>query len=267
MPKLSLSRAWEETMTVLAHDGRLLLPVALALFVFPGLVLDVSMPTMVPGQLPPAGPWLAIAFVALIIWLIGQLAVIRLAMEPHVAVGEAIMRALKRVLPYILSAFLWLIPILIVGSVLSAMLQLNQDRPSVVAAVALIVLSIAGIFVTVRLMLSSPVSAAEQGGPVHILRRSWQLTHGNWWRLFAFVVLFWIGAVCLVYAVDMVAGLLVRLVAENAGPRSLGGLLVSIVSQLVSALLSVVCFVMLARIYVQLAGGGTAQASVPSSGI
>ncbi|MGE5564135.1 MAG: glycerophosphoryl diester phosphodiesterase membrane domain-containing protein [Bacillota bacterium] len=265
--KLSLSRAWEETTAVLARDGRLFLAVALALFVLPGLVLDVSMPTMSPGQLPPAGAWIGIAIVALVIWLIGQLSVIRLAMEPHVSVGEAIARGAKRVLPYILSGFLWLIPILVIGSVLSAVLQLNQQHPSVAAALALIVLTVAAVFLTVRLMLSSPVAAAEEAGPVRILHRSWDLTRGNWWRLFAFVVLFWIGALCLVWAVDAVAGLLVRLVAEDAGPRSLGGLLVSIVSQLISALLSVVCFVMLARMYVQLSGSGTAQASVPSSGI
>lgn len=252
---------------MLARDGRLFLAVALALFVLPGLVLDVSMPAMVPGQLPPAGPWIAIAAVALVIWLIGQLAVIRLAMEPHVAVGEAILRGLKRVVPYILSGFLWLIPILIVGSALSALLQVNQEHPSVAAAVALIVLTAGAIFLAVRLMLSSPVATAEHVWPLRILHRSWDLTRGNWWRLFAFVVLFWIGALCLVWAVDMAAGVLVRFIVEDAGPRSLGGLLVSIVSQLVSALLSVVCFVMLARIYVQLSGGGGAQASVPSSGI
>ena len=44
MSKLSLSRAWEETMAVLAHEGRLVLPVALALFVLPGLILNASMP-------------------------------------------------------------------------------------------------------------------------------------------------------------------------------------------------------------------------------
>jgi hypothetical protein len=84
--------------------------------------------------------------------------------------------------------------------------------------------------------------------------------------LFAFVLLFWIGALCLLWAVESVAGVVVRLAVEDSGPRSLGGLLISIISQLISALLSVACFVMLARIYVQLSGTGAPQASVPSSG-
>lgn len=252
---------------MLARDGRLFVAVALALFVLPGLVLDVSMPDVVAGQIPPAGPWIGIGLVALLIWLVGQLAVIRLAMEPHVAVGEAIVHGLKRVVPYVLSALVWLIPILIVGSALSGFLEINRNHPSVAAALVLILLTIVAIFLAVRLMLSSTVASAEGVGPLRILHRSWDLTSGNWWRLFAFVLLFWTGALCLLWAVESVAGVVVRLVVEDSGPRSLGGLLVSIVSQLISALLSVACFVMLARIYVQLSRTVEPQASAPSSGI
>ena len=108
-----------------------------------------------------------------------------------------------------------------------------------------------GIFLAVRLMLSSPVASAENVGSVAILRRSWQLSSGSWWRLLAFLLLFGIGAICLIWAIDSVAGLLIHLVVVDSGPRSLGGLLIAIVSQLVSATLSVVFFVMLARIYAQ----------------
>lgn len=267
MPKLSLSRAWEESIAVLTRDGRLFIAVALALFVLPGLVLDVSMPDVVAGQLPPAGPWIGIGLIALLIWLTGQLAVIRLAMEPHVTVGEAIVHALKRLVPYVLSAFLWLVPILIVGSLLSGILEINRNHPSVAIAVALILLTVVAIFLAVRLMLSSAVASTEGVGPLKILQRSWSLTRGNWLRLFAFVLLFWIGALCLLWSVESVAGVVVRLAVEDSGPRSLGGLIISIISQLISALLSVGCFVMLARIYVQLSGTGVPRAGVPSSGI
>jgi hypothetical protein len=262
MSKLSLSGAWEETMAVLARDGRLFLAVALALFVLPGLVLSVSMPVSPPGQLPPGGPWIVIAVLAVLISLIGQLAVIRLSMEPHVAVGEALMHGLRRLLPYIGAALLWLVPLLIAGSILYGVLAMNETHPSVTAAIALLVLTIIGIFLAVRLMMSSPVASAENIGPVAILQRSWALSKGNWWRLFVFLLLFGIGALCLIWAIDSVAGLFIRVLAEDSGPRSLGGLLIAIVSQVVSALLSVVFFVMLARIYVQ----RSAQPSVPSSG-
>ncbi len=266
MPKLSLSRAWEESLAVLARDGRLFLAVALALLVLPGLILDVSMPGAEPGQFPPAGPWIAVGIVALLVSLVGQLAVIRLAMEPHVSVGEAIVHGARRLAAYVAAMLCWLIPIAVIGSVLYSLLATNETHPSVAASLALMVVSAVGLFLAVRLMLSSAVASAEHVGPIAILRRSWDLSAGNWWRLFVFLLLFGIGALCLIYAVDSVAGLLVRLVVEDAGPRSLGGLIISIISQVISALLSVVFFVLLARIYVQRVGGGPAQPSVPSSG-
>ena len=71
MTKLSLSRAWEDTTSVLAQDGRLFLSVALALFVLPGLVLDVTMPEAAPGQFPPPGPWIAVAVAAMLVSFVG----------------------------------------------------------------------------------------------------------------------------------------------------------------------------------------------------
>lgn len=267
MPKLSLSRAWDEAKVVLARDGRLFIAVGLALFVLPGLILNVSMPVAEPGKFPPAGPWMAVALVAVLISLVGQLAVLRLAMEPHVSVGEAIVHGIRRLLPYIAATLCWLLPILIVGSLLYGVLLENQAHPSVAAALALIALCVLFAFLAVRLMLSSPVASAENIGPIAILRRSWELSRGNWWRLFVFLLLFGIAALCLLIAVESVAGLLVRTFAADAGPRSLGGLLVSIVSQVISALLSVFFFVLLARVYVQRSGENAVQPSVPSSGI
>ena len=267
MEKISLSRAWEEASAVLARDGRLFVAVALALFVLPGLILSVSMPVTPANELPVAGPWIAIAVLAALVWIVGQLAVVRLSMEPHVAVGEAIAQGMRRMPYYVAAMICWALPVLVVGSLLSAYLAENEAHPSIAAALALIALTVAGAYLGIRFMLSSAVASAETVGPVAILRRSWDLSRGNWWRLFAFLVLFFIAALCLLLAVETVAGLVVRIFAPDAGPRSLGGFLVILAGQLVSALLSVGFFVMLARIYVQRSGAAVSQPSVPTSGI
>lgn len=267
MSKLSLSRAWEETTAVLARDGRLFLAVGLALFVLPGLIVGVVMPQARAGELPAPGVWLALALVAIIVWLVGQLAVIWLAIRPQVAVGEAIVHGAKRLVPYVVAVLAWLIPILVVGSALSAFLKMNASHPPLIAALALIALTIFGAFLAVRLVLSSAVASAENLGPIAILRRSWELSRGNWWRLFVFVLLFWIGALCLVWAVGSVAGVLVRMAFADLGPLTVGGLIVGIISQVLSSVLSIVFFVMLARLYVQRTGPDSPQASVPKSGI
>jgi len=266
MSKLSLSKAWDEARSILHSDGRLFGSVALAMFVLPGLVLNVSMPDTPSGELPPAGPWLIVALVAILISLVGQLATIRLSLEPHVTVGTAITHGLRRLAPYVIAVLIWIVPVLLIGSALVAILKLQGDHPSVPVALALILLTIIGFFLGVRLMLVSAVASAEGDGPLRILRRSWDLSGGNWWRLFAFLMLFAIGALCLLWAVQTVFGVLAHLTFGELGRLTVGGLLVAIVTQLVSAVVSVIFFVILARIYVQRTGGTQAQASVPSSG-
>ena len=111
--------------------------------------------------------------------------------------------------------------------------------------------------------MSSPVASAEAVGPVGILRRSWELTRGHWWRLFAFFLIFLIGALVGLAAAGMMVNILAKLIFGSVDPITVGALLVALVTQIFSAAISVLLMVMLARIYAQLAGGG---ASVPSSG-
>lgn len=267
MVGLSLSRAWDETKAVLGRDGRLFVAVALALFVLPGVILDITVPDAPAGQFPPAGPWMIIAVVAILISLIGQLAVIRLAMGPHLTVGQAIAHGGRRVLAYIAAVLLWSVPILLVASILFAIVDGGGTQAARgIGALALLLLGIFGIFIAVRLILASAVAGAEPISPSAILRRSWALTGGNWWRLFLFLVMFAIGALVLVVAVQSVTTLIARMLLGGTGPMTVGGLLVAIASQLVSAIVSVGFFVMVARIYAQLAGASDAQPSVPSSG-
>lgn len=265
MSKVSISAAWEESKRVLVQDGRLLVAVALALFVLPGLVLDLTVPDASPGKLPPAGPWIIFVVVALCVSLIGQLAVIRLAMGPHVTVGEAIAHGARRLLAYLASVLMWMLPFLIVAALLFNLLAANPANPPPGPALGLLLVSGVMLFVAVRLMLSSAIASAEPIGPAAIIRRSWDLTRGNWWRMFGFFVAFIIGAVVLFWAVQTVFGLIANLVFDGSERGGLAWFIVRVVSQLVSATISVAFFVMLARIYSQLAARGEAQRSVPRS--
>jgi len=258
MPKLSISQAWEETRAILARDGKLIGTVALALFVLPGIVLNVLLPSVRSNEMPQMGIWVAVLAIVLVVSLTGQLSVIRLALGPHITVGEAIAHGARRVVSYIAAAFLWTFPILVIGVFLSRLAAPDSAHPSVPAALALLVLTGVGIFVAVRMILLSAVASAEGGGPIVLLRRSWELTSGNWWRLFGFVIIFAIGAVALVFAAGSVLGVLAHLLFGSVSPLSVGGLLAIIVAQLISAALSVLLFVMVARLYAQRGGGAQA---------
>lgn len=267
MTKLSISQAWDETRSILARDGKLIGAVALALFVLPGIVLNVAVPKLPAGQMREPGGWMLIALVVLLITLVGQLAVARLSLGPHIAVGEAITRGARRLPSYVGGFLIWSVPLLAVGSVLYSMSNPQSPNPSVPAAVGLLAVTALGVFISVRLIFLSAVAAAEGGGPIAILQRSWALSRGNWWRLFGFLLMLLIAALAAIWAVGAVVGVVAKLAFGDLDPLSIGGLIVVIVGQLLSAAISVVLVVMIARLYSQRTGSGAAQASVPSSGI
>jgi hypothetical protein len=273
MAGLSISTAWEETRAVLARDGRLIVAVALAL---------VALPTAVSGLIDPngmggdSGPlWIDVALLIVsLAALAGQLALIRLALGPSITVGGAIGHGLRRMPTYLLSAILMVCALILLAIPFGAALVAlgvpleSKTLPATPGVMLVIMLFIAVVlFIAVRMLMTAPVASAEAAGPVAIIRRSWTLTAGHWWKLFGFLILFFIGAVVALIALSAVAGAIAALLFGGIEPMSAGALLVALVQAVANAAMTGLFAVMLARIYVQLAGSGGAQASVPSSGI
>lgn len=252
--KVSISQAWDETRAVLTRDGKLISTVALALLVLPGLVMNVLFPH--GGSVPaPAQQaiWAALGIVILLVSFTGQLSVVRLAMGPHISVGEAIHHAASRLLPFFGAFLIWVVPLFLLGLLPYALIRTNPSTQTI-AGLALLILLVIGIFVFIRLMLIGPVTMAEGGGSFAILHRSWKLTQGNWWRLFCFFVIFFVGALALFLAVRTAAGIVARLAVGSMSTLSVTGLLLILIAQILTSAIYVVLFVMQTRIYLQLAG-------------
>jgi hypothetical protein len=114
--------------------------------------------------------------------------------------------------------------------------------------------------------MAAPIASAENLGAIALIRRSWDLTAGNFWRLLGFALLFFVGGVIAVWAVAAVTALLVRVLFGAPDPLSVSALILAIVNAVANAAVVTVLTVMLARIYVQLSGRGLIDVSVPSSG-
>lgn len=254
MTKVSISQAWDETRAVLAHDGKLISSVALALLVLPGVVLNVVLPHGVTLGTGTQVIWLILGLAVLLLTFTGQLSVLRLAMGPQISVGEAIRHAATRALPFFGAFMLWVVPILVLGSVPYQIIRSHPTDASTAAGIGLLALMAVAMFLAIRLLLIGPVASAEHGGPLAILRRSWDLTAGNWWRLFGFVLIFAVGAIVLIMAVSSGLGLVARLTIGQVDALSIPGLLMILIGQVLTAAVYVVLFVMQARIYLQLAG-------------
>jgi hypothetical protein len=264
MRALSISVAWEEVREILIRDGRLYVSVALALIALPSAINTLLNPG--GGMNAPNAPaWIVVVtLVASLIALSGQLALIRLALGPSTTVGAAIGHGLRRMPIYLLSIiiivfglFVLLIPLGVLLAFLGMPITATAMKVEVTPAtsVAFLVYLAIIVFFAVRLILSAPVTSAENTGPIAILRRSWALTSGHWWSLFGFLALFVVGAVIVLIAVGSAVGVAVRLTFGAIEPMSAAALVFALVEALVSAAVSGLFALMLARIYVQLAVG------------
>ena len=141
----------------------------------------------------------------------------------------------------------------------------GQQPPPSFTFVALF-LALASLAFSVKFMMVVPVAAAESAGPLDIIKRSWRMTSGNYWRLLGFLLLLLVAAIFLLAAAQFVGGIVAQLIAGKIAPFSLGALILALLLALASASATTLFAVMLARIYLQLTGAAAAQASVPSSG-
>jgi hypothetical protein len=271
MRKLSLSRAWEETKAIVAHDGRLITSVALALIALPTAITTLITPNGV-GQ--SNAMWVDVVIILTsLVALAGQLALIRLAIGPSVAVGEAIAHGIRRMPLYFLAVLLICLALVAIAIPFAVVLALMgvpiEQAPKAVSGpllLAALLYVILVFYAAVRMIMAAPVASAEPVGPIRIIMRSWSLTGGSFWRLLGFLLLFFMGAIILLMAVQAVVVLLATIVLGPVESMSASALLVALVQALANAAISTLFSLMIARLYIQLAGG-RAQPSVPRSGI
>jgi len=271
---LSISRAWDETREIFRRDGKLISAVALALIVLPQAVAGLIAPAGTGGGAANSGivQIMMLAVFLLSIW--GQLSIVRLALGPSTTVGDAIQHGLRR-FPAALGAFvimilgmgLVLIPIVMIFILALGVdpANLQQGQASGPFGLLVLLMALLIIAISIRFMLVSAVASAENVGPLAILKRSWLLTSGNYWRLLGFIVLLLIAAIALILAASIVGGILARLVSSTVEPFSLSALILALITAAAQGAFSVLAAVMMTRIYTQVAGRGV-EASVPSTG-
>lgn len=271
MTNLSISAAWDESKVIMVREGKLLASVALALIALPAALTGLVNPRSVSTAATPIWNDLLV-IVASLIALAGQLALIRLALGPSVTVGGAIAHGLRRLPVYLVSGIIIMVALLVAAipfvlalAALGIPLDAKLEPSGTVGILGLLYLAIV-LFIGVRMIMAGPVASAEHIGPIAILKRSWALTGGNFWRLLAFLLAFFIAALVVLLAVGGAVGVLVGIAAGPIEPMSASALIVALVQALLNAIVTAVFAVMLARIYVQLTGGSEAQASVPRSG-
>ena len=118
MSSLSIGRAWDEAKAALLANRKLIVPVTLGLILLPAVVVSMVEPRVPPGEQPPAGPWMLVALLMVIVMVVGQLAIVLLVNGWRGSVGEAIGKAFRRTPTFIVAALAYLVPVILIFSVL-----------------------------------------------------------------------------------------------------------------------------------------------------
>ena len=260
MKQLSVEQAFQWAQAVATREWRLILPVALAFFALPGLVVDVFMPEAAKAILPTARLDPAVqgqAMLALlavgVVNMAGWLTINALALVPGISVAEAIGRGVRR-LPSLLGAVLLVTAGLVAALVVVALLvgSIRADLGAMQRVLGSIIL-VAGAVLYIRLAFLSPWLVERGGGPVQALVRSWRLTGGAAWRIAGAIVVYVVGGMVVVVALSSALGAVITLVARAAGAGGVAPVLGAIIFRVVVALVSTGFQLLIAGLYRQVA--------------
>jgi len=274
MSSLSIGRAWDEAKAALLANRKLIVPVALGLILLPAVIVSMVEPRVPPGETPPAGSWMLIGLAMVIVMIVGQLAIVLLVNGWRGSVGEAIGKASRRSPVFILSALIYLVPVILVFSVLlgfagvgtTAEGQVDLANFNSTGWLILLLFFLALVYVSIRLLPLLPVVASEGTGAIASLKRSFAMTSGHFWRLFGFLVVLMVAFFILALTVGAVIGSLVTMTLGEPGPWTLSLLLIALAGGLVQAGFVMVYAGMVARIYAQLSAPQTGVPDVTREG-
>lgn len=238
--KFSYSAVWNDTMGLLRAHGALIAALAGVFLFLPALLIAQFLP---PDQVPaPTLPEAIAAGRAYLLanwhWLllqtllnmVGTIAILTLVFaRSGTSVGQAI------------STGFALLPFFFLASVLS----------SIVIGIGLALLIVPGLYLIGRLTPLGPVVVAEhERNPIAALKRSFEVTKGNGWRVLGLVLVVALAAAIVMMVVNMLLGIVFVLAAG----QDIGALLSRIVEAATGAALATLLVLLYAAVYRALTG-------------
>jgi|KBSMisStaDraftv2_1062788.scaffolds.fasta_scaffold183846_2 hypothetical protein len=263
MARVSFTEVWDQTRAFVAKEVALLAPVALTCFALPLMIWSMIMPEAIDPAHPPApGPWVVAPIPLMLIQLVGWLALVSLVLRPAISVKEAMQHALRK-LPAALAVVLVLLGI---GSVMAVALAIVTGVVSVFSGAGkegaqrlfIVLMIVALLIVTTRLIVLWPNVADGQGGPIRTVQRTLRLTKGDGWRLLGLLLLAAVVSAILSLTAEMAGGSVLLLLGRMVGNDALGRSLALALNAIVVGLWQMVTVVYVAFLYRALVKTGKA---------
>lgn len=236
--RFSPSAGWDEVRGIAARESRLLTALAGVFFLLPGIAVDLFGPrteaTTFAEFVAAFEPYIPFFILVSLVQIVGQIAIWALILAPErPTVGEAIRRGFV-LLPFYFLVYLCTNLMIFVG---------------------LLFLIVPGLYLATRVAPVGPVFVAEnERWPAGAIGRSFAVTRGNAFPIFAFLLIVGIVFLVLLLVTTMVIGTLLPLLGLDMAPGGAGAAILGIVTGIVSAAGTTVFTLMPIAIYRQLAG-------------
>lgn len=259
-PPFDSNRAWGNASAALRANREVVLALAGVFFLLPSLVIALlyPQPETVPGADQAAmmaqaeayyrQTW-PIALPLAALQAAGTLGLLTLLTDrARPTVGEAIKAGIGALLPYMASQ-------IILGMGVGMLFLMIAGVAAGVGLpwLAVILAVVVGAPVMTRFALTAPVVAIERWrNPLAALRRAWQLSAGNTWRLLVFFGLILLAFVIIMSVVMGLTGIVLALLL----PAPAVAMVKAVISSAIGAALVVLLVACLAATHAQLAGGG-----------
>lgn len=268
MARVSVETAFGWAQRFVAREWRLLLPVALAFMALPPIALQLLLPAEMramtvsltdPEAMVRTMRWLMpLSAVIALLGLAGGMTLVALTVVPGLRVADAIRLAIGR-LWVVAVASLAIIGAVALGAILCAVVLSLLGIASAREQSLLVMIVFAGLIAaSVRLLLLTPVALDRRLGPIASIRASWALTAGSFWRLLAIVLVYLIGSLVVLIALQSALGTILLLSTRAIGWPELGAAVMTLITCTASAAISAFLYVLLGAIYRQLAGSSSA---------
>lgn len=265
--KFSMSDAWRDATAMMTGNREVLLIVAGLFFFLPTVILGIALgdmqdlatadfETASAAMMSVYGSWWWLILLLSLASVIGYLALLALLRDHRrPTVGDAIKIGIAGLLPAIGTYLLLSLGLGIVAAVLIG-ISAAAGSGALVTLVSLIV-AVGFVYLGVKFSLAGPVIAIDKVyNPLTVLKRSWQLTKGNSFRLFLFYLLIFIVYLVVATVIGMVFGVLTLVLGDSVGLA-----LNAAISGAISAAVSVVLVAVIAAAHRQLSGPSAASVS------
>lgn len=265
MKRLSIEEAFAWTQSFVAREWRLLVPVAFAFLALPPLMMDLLVPQQVMNMIEAAVkaqnpqalaealriilPVMAAVMVAA---TYGSLTIAAMALIPGISVREALMLGLRRigvmVGALLMVAAAQLVLAMILTIIFAAAHLVGQGDQFLLVGIVTGV----SLLVTVRLIMLAPMIVTRRVSAMSAIRESWLLSRGAFWRILGAVLIYALGAMVVMIALDYTVGIVLALLTKAIGVAELGRALIAVFQRSVSGLLALGLHLLIAAIFRQL---------------